>query len=329
LFTGQPAAAISSYVAARRQVEQIGNRGLEAFTWVGTAAAHAYAGPLPDGLASAQNCLALCGDDPATGTAEVGYSVHDVEHLQRALLLIPSGRLEDADRVLRTALTLFEQRPMVEWHAWTLTLFAHLADHVGDLTLLAEARQCAAHALRLAEDSGNLAGAVKAWHAQALTGLLSGHADEAATALTDALALGRKQRSALLDEGVVLADLGRTHLALGESAAARANADEAVEVAAQQGAQVVECRAHLYRTVVYRRTAATDSDLVEARAALAAGEALAARMGAATYAAFLAEERVRLDGGDLGAVAAGYDAIGATGHARRLQAELGGNGVGG
>lgn len=54
---------------------------------------------------------------------------------------------------------------------------------------------------------------------------------------------------------------------------------------------------------------------------MTAGEAIAERIGAATWAAFLAEERARLEGGGLTAVAAGYDAIGATGHARRLRAE--------
>ncbi|HEY2814855.1 MAG TPA: hypothetical protein VGJ03_15420, partial [Acidimicrobiales bacterium] len=54
--------------------------------------------------------------------------------------------------------------------------------------------------------------------------------------------------------------------------------------------------------------------------AVAAGEVLATETGAATYAAFLAEERARLndDRSALTSVADQYDTIGATGHARRV-----------
>jgi hypothetical protein len=79
------------------------------------------------------------------------------------------------------------------------------------------------------------------------------------------------------------------------------------------------------RAHVLRETATSDADLTDARAAVEAGETLAASTGAAAYAALLAEEGARLGGrrDALHAAAAGYAAIGATGHARRLVAELG------
>ena len=57
---------------------------------------------------------------------------------------------------------------------------------------------------------------------------------------------------------------------------------------------------------------------------LTAGFALAAEMGAATYEAFLREEVARLHGDDAEFREALrlYRDIGATGHARRLEAEL-------
>ncbi len=65
------------------------------------------------------------------------------------------------------------------------------------------------------------------------------------------------------------------------------------------------------------------AELNVARTAVAAGEALAIETEATTCATFLAEERARLDDpAALHTVAAGYEAIGATGHARRIRDEL-------
>lgn len=79
---------------------------------------------------------------------------------------------------------------------------------------------------------------------------------------------------------------------------------------------------------VWRETATDDAGQEQARAALTAGESVAAETGAPTYAALLAEERARLEP-DPSAQIAGlklaadaYTAIGATGHAHRLRTEL-------
>ena len=100
-------------------------------------------------------------------------------------------------------------------------------------------------------------------------------------------------------------------------------ADEAVSVAQSRGAAVCESFAHLVRAQVWRGSARGVEDRQEARSAIAAGLAVAKQTGAATWAAFLAEERTRLDGGDLVPVADCFDAIGATGHARRIREEIG------
>lgn len=120
----------------------------------------------------------------------------------------------------------------------------------------------------------------------------------------------------------MLAHLARALLGGGHVGDARAAADESVAVARRQGTAVLECHAHLVRARVYRETASGDLDRAEARAAVAAGQRLVEQTGATTYAPFLAEECARLDGADLLPVAAAYEAVGATGHAARLRADI-------
>jgi hypothetical protein len=71
---------------------------------------------------------------------------------------------------------------------------------------------------------------------------------------------------------------------------------------------------------LWRRTGDSASDRDVAASALSAAEALAAQTRARTHAAFLTEERILLNGGDVAAAATGYEAIGALGHARRVRA---------
>lgn len=74
----------------------------------------------------------------------------------------------------------------------------------------------------------------------------------------------------------------RGWLPANDADAARSTADEAVAVGRRQGAKVVECLAHLVRARVYRETAGGDADRSVARAAIDAGTARAAEVGAYT-----------------------------------------------
>jgi len=230
----------------------------------------------------------LCADDQLTGTSQAGFSLSDVLHLVRLLVCLPAGELGEARRLAHAALALFEERPVAEWRSWTLSQFALVADWTGEAAEATAARVAASDALGVAKDSGNVAAGVKALQAAGVAALLGDRPRDAAIAFERALSEARKHGSGLMDEGNLLAHLARAHLALADAPGARAAADEAVAVARRQGAKVVECFAHLVRARVLRETATGHTDLVEARAALAAGEALAVETGAATYAAFLA-----------------------------------------
>jgi hypothetical protein len=114
--------------------------------------------------------------------------------------------------------------------------------------------------------------------------------------------------------------LGRARLDAGDLAGALASSEEAVAVARQQQAPVVECLALLIRGQTWR---AHQKD-AEAEADLAAALDLATETGALGYEPFIREELGRLhhDEKELGEALRLYRQIGATGHARRLEAEL-------
>ena len=325
LWGGDAAGALASWQEARRFADDAGDPELRAWVRAALCAAYAYTGPLADGFASFQEALVLCGDDPATGTAVAGYSAHDLAHTLDLLLLIPAGRLDDARRLAVATLAYFDRRPVAEWRSWTLSMLAHIADWIGESAAGEAAQAAAEEALHLAQDSGNVAAGVRARHAAGTAAMISGDHDRAIAEFDEALRQAREHNAGLESEAALLVSSARAQLARASTETARTLANEAIRMARAQGTKIVECQAQFVRARVFRETAAGDADLVEARASLVAGEALAVETGAATYAAFLAEERAHLDGdaAALKSVADGYEAIGATGHARRVRDELG------
>jgi hypothetical protein len=151
---------------------------------------------------------------------------------------------------------------------------------------------------------------------------MAGRPADAAAACEQALTVAREKRSGLFAEASVLAHLALAHLAAANQAAARSAADEAVDVARRQGARVHECLALLTRAQVAR---AGSEISAEVDADLEAALTLVAEVGAFTYEPFIREElgRLRKDDTELHEAARLYEAIGATRHAHRLQAELG------
>jgi hypothetical protein len=206
-------------------------------------------------------------------------------------------------------------RTSPEWDAWTLSLVPRLAEWTGESD---DAVAAAAHeAVKVAEDSGFIATHVTALQAMGIAELLDGNPSDAAATFNLALNEAREHGSGLHEEASLLTYLTCARLAIGDECAAKARftADEAVAVARRQGARVA---ALLTRAGVLREA---NADLDLARADLDAADRLAAETGAATYAAFLAEERARLDHDDAALAEAGrrYRSIGANGHARRLE----------
>jgi tetratricopeptide (TPR) repeat protein len=327
-FGGDPARAQTCWIGAVQHAEAAGDAGLQAWACVITALTHVYTGPLPAGLVYVERGIRACGDDPTTHVAKAGYSVYDFGHWVHGYLCLCAGQLDRARELLRTAVALYDLRPVADWRSWTLALFAHLADLTGEATDAEEAGRVMDEALILAADSGSISAQVTALQGAGVAALLARRPGAALDNFTAALEMARKHGSGRLDEPTLLANLARAQLALGRAEEARAAAEEAVAVAQRQRTAVAEVVAHLARARVWRATATGCGDHDVDRYAASTGEAVARGVGASTQLAFLVEERARLDTDPdnrtklLREAAEAFAGIGATGHARRLRAEL-------
>jgi tetratricopeptide (TPR) repeat protein len=274
-------------------------------------------GPLAEAAALTDRAIAHCGGDPAAAQDTVGYSPFVRGFFNQADLWSRMGRLGEARRHLDRAVALARERSDTEVLAWGLSLYARLADWSGrhDDRFLDQAHE----ASRLFEDSGSPTMQLIALASLALALYLTGRWDDAEAEVARGLAQAQ-------DVGVrwedpdLLNQLALVKLARQDWTAAREAADEAVNLAATFGARLHECAARTTRARLFRLTgqpAAAESDLGVASDLVKATDAT-------TYEPFIREElgRLRQDGSMLGQARSGFEAIGATGHARRLTMEL-------
>jgi tetratricopeptide (TPR) repeat protein len=289
---------------------------LRTLVHMATALPLLYMGPLSEALARIDHGLALCGDDTDRGVAGLGYSALSRYLDFRARVFLLAGRLPEAARDLERSLAIARPRAEPEPLCWALSLVARLAWAAGD----GDGSDAAAEAVKLAEDTRNTADLVLGLESVALSELMAGRPSAAVSAGERALLEARERRSGLFEEASVLAHLAAARLAAGDAAGAAGTADEAVEVARRQEARVVECFALFTRA----RTKRALDQPAEAAADLQAGLLLAEDTGTLTYEPFIHEELGRLhnDETQLGEALRLYRQIGATGHARRLEAEL-------
>lgn len=277
-------------------------------------------GPLPLGLDWIERLLTVCQGNLELGSALMGYSPY-VRALQlRAGMLARTGSLEQARTDADEAIALSRRRGDLDTLSWALALLPHLTWLSGELDdVEAPAREAAC----LGEETGNVAGLILGLEGLALAHLVAGRPAEAITVCEHALAEAREHRSGLFEEASLLAHLARARLEAGDLSGAAVSADEGVDVARRQGLHVVECLALLTRAQVLRATGGSGAggDLM---ADLDAASALATQTGALTYEPFIRHERgrVRADETELREALRLFTAIGATGHARRLKAEL-------
>ncbi len=292
--------------------------GLQAVSWYPPAFTLTFLGPLQEGLVWTDRVLAACDDDPDRGAWVFGFSLLARTLQTRAGLLARAGRLTDAGTHLQRGVGLARSRAEPESLPWGLALVPYLSWLIGEGE---DTVSAAAEAVRIGEDTGNAAALVLALEGLALAQLVAGRPAEAAAACERALTEARKHRSGLFQEASVLAHLAEARLAVGDRLAAVVAADEAVGVSRRQGVRVFECLALVTRAKVHRATGGDhDAILSDLEAALS----LVVETGALTYEPFIRKEfgRLRADEGELREAVRLYQAIGATGHARRLSAEL-------
>jgi len=306
------------YLEAARLSDQTDDSGAQAGYWTPPALVLSWTGTVAEGFQAMERVRALSAGDAGVGVSVLGFSPLSVMGVARAEFLALCGRLETARAALDEGLAVARNRGEAEWIAWALSVYPRLARTPDEIKASLERAQ---EAVRIAEDSGNTSNHVLALGAVGVAEIGLGRYPEAARALEQALAEARQRQVALFDEARLLVHLARAHLGMGDASGARQAADEAVNVGHRQGARVVECLALLTRGQVLRATAGPeDAILADLRAALD----LVNETGALVYEPPIREAlgRLQKDEGEVREAARLYEAIGASGDARRVEAEL-------
>jgi tetratricopeptide (TPR) repeat protein len=264
--------------------------------------------------------LTVCNGDLELGSVLMSYSPYARALQVRAAILARMGSLEQARADAIQAIALSRRRGDLDTLSWALALLPQLTWLSGELD---DVETPAVEAARLAEETGNMAGVVLGLEARAVAHRVAGRPAQAITICEQALAEAREHRSGLFEEPSLLAHLAWARLEAADPHGALVSAEEAVTVARRQGLRVFECFALLSRAHVLSATRPSGiaTDLV---ADLDAASALAMETGALTYEPFIREERSRVHGDEteLREALRLFTVIGATGHARRLEAQL-------
>jgi tetratricopeptide (TPR) repeat protein len=315
---GEFGPAIVSASEVNRFAEATEDFGLRTAALQFLALLRTYAGPVADGLRHVDDLIAAVGGDPEVGARKFGFSPLVRGLLYRSELLCLAGHLDEARADGEAALKLARARSDVEDEIVAGRVLARRLEHTGEpVEDLAWARQ----AVRVGEDSGNTLALVVALRTLGVSERLTGELQASDGTLRRALRLARDSGVAGFDEAGILADLAGVQWQLGSIQAAAVAANEAVEVALSQGGQILECRARLVRGRIWRAAGRAADATAELHAALG----LVHETGAVTYEPFIREELARLQPDEKALIEALrlYRQIGATGHTRRLEAELG------
>ncbi len=306
---------------ATKLVASSENVGLRVAIAGARAYAEAMSGELAAALAIADEALEQGGGDLELGADLAAMRPVLFLIALRGFVLTHAGRLGEAREALERALAAADEErdsEVVGWiHGWKVQLAV-----VGgaDEHAMEDARRSS----DIAERNGSQFSQVIALSYLGRAHLLRGECAEAASALEKALALARKRRTALETEPEIVANLAQAVLMCGDPEKAVRLAEEAVEIARSRGARLGEVIAgRILGSILAgagRRRAARRSlerALELAREIGARSVEPFAHLGLAEVARLAEDEKVRAD--ELARARALFGAIGAEGHAKRVQ----------
>jgi adenylate cyclase len=243
-----------------------------------------FTGPVPEGLAAAEQMMTACGGDPNRGATVLGFSPLALMGFAYGELLWLSGRADAARDSIDWSLAIARQRGEAELIGWNLGTYARVA---GTAAEFAASLERAREGLRVADESGNLMVRIIARESIGIAEVGLGRFDEAAGSLSRALAEARQHRVGLFEEARILAYLAAAQRGRGAWDEARRTADEAVEVARRQGTRIFECLALITRARLRRTTHGPEDEAV---ADLQAALGLAQATGALIYETWSRDE---------------------------------------
>jgi len=330
VFAGAVRDGVRELRAAVQLADESGDRTMRFLARASLVNPLHFSGLLREALALSEETLALSDGDPRTGHDIAGFSPYVTVVLIRSLLLMRLGQLAAGMRALVEARAVAAAYGDAE-AVGTTHVFAVLGAQLsGDVEhVLDDARA----AVELAERRGSpffVAGAHSTLgYAYALTEQWA----DAASALEHALAIVAERRTGAQIEPAWMALLADVYRALGDHARAVGTAERALALARQRGTDIWCIEALLVlaglRRSGQRGDAEASAALLDEAAALietTGAESLApvVQLERARLAGWRGERRAHIEG--LRTAHAAFTAIGATGHAARVAAELDGLG---
>jgi hypothetical protein len=317
---------------ARALADESASLGARAFALVDMCFSSYLLGHLRDALVFAEEIPHLVQGDLDVGIDFGGFGVMIWSCFERSHLCALLGRLDEA-RVLHQQTFDRGRQEDAQILAAPFGRSGEIVDWSGEAKgspLLTEARRHAVRSIETSERAGNHFLRSWGYRGLAVTQILNGDWRDALETLEAVLAMARERRVGLEHEAQHLALQSRAWLGAGDTARARAKAEQSVALAREQGALFFECLAQvtLARALgADARAGAAD----EIEACLARAHALVSETGGRVLEPQIGEERARLAelrGNREAATAllkcahALYVEIGAAGHAERLAREL-------
>jgi class 3 adenylate cyclase/tetratricopeptide (TPR) repeat protein len=321
-MAGRLEVAIASAQEAYSLAEQAGNLELQLSfnpsVWL------AVAGRNREALAMLDRSLEAAGDDFQLGSQVIGLSVVILGTFYRGVVLIELGRMREARAASETAVRLAREHEDLECLGWAHANFALLSYFTGEPgDGLAHARE----ALQIAERLGSNFSRAMARSNLSIAHLAREEYDDALSLVEEGLDIMRETRTGLQYRAILLRLLAEARLGVHDIEGALAAATEGASTAAAQGACVQEagCRLTRGRALLAERPGDARAEL-ERAIELAGEDGLVVIPRVLVALAELAglrgdeEERLR----QLEQARRLFEQQGATGHARRVAAQIAG-----
>jgi class 3 adenylate cyclase/tetratricopeptide (TPR) repeat protein len=305
---------------------------LRAGSRVGTSYYRFQLGRLEPALATMNEGRAIVGADLQAGRELFGFSYAIWFVAFSAAVKAMLGRCAEAVTAMEHALRMARESQIAENLSWAYGNVATLSRFTGETSNaeLGDALICAQEGARIAEETGSAFSRVVAYSDLGSFHATFGNWAEAERVVSGVLTLSRERRVGLEFESENLATLSLAALGQGNAARARSLAEEAIVLAKERGQTV------LVRQYVALALALCAEHGQRARVAveeaLQAATAAVVETGARGLEPLIPEARAELARVCGDAVARGnhlreahrlYEAMGASGHARRLAKEIG------
>jgi adenylate cyclase len=298
---------------------------------VGMAYYRFLLGRLENSLVMMDEGRAIVGTDLQAGREIFGFSYAIWFVGQKAMVCAVMGRCAEAVATMEHALRIARESQIAENLTWAYGNVATISRYTGETSYaeLGDALICAQEAARIAEETGSAFSRVVAYSSLGTLHASLGNWEEADRVLSRVLALSRERRVGLEFETENLAALSLAALGQADAARARSLAEEAIALGKERGQTVLVLQ---YVTLARALCAEHGQRArVAVEEALQAAAAAVAETGARGLEPLIPEARAELARVCGDTVARGnhlreahrlYEAIGASGHARRLAKEL-------